>query len=144
MILVAGTGEIANATLKTYDGILPHAYDNFRAELEGINTTNGPNWLILECKEPYELATAPRIFIGKRDYMAGENVTIKGMVGFSEVTVRVFANGKASLEERLSTDKGFLQFSFLIPDDAEPGTWSVQVESFSEMYGQDFRVLHRD
>lgn len=142
LILDTATGEIANTTLKTYDRILPDSYDYFTAELEGSNNGNAPSWLILECKEPYELATTPRIFLGKLDYMTGENVTIKGMVGFSEVTLRVLdADGNTILEKKLPTNNGFLQFSFLVPDDAKPGTWSVQLESFSETYGQDFRVV---
>jgi hypothetical protein len=136
--------DIVNTTLKTYDRILPHTYDYFTAQLDegGYNADNVPDWLILECKEPQELATNPGIFIGKLDYRAGENVTLKGMIGYSEVTVRVLdGDGNTSLEKKVATDNGFLKYSFKIPDNARPGTWSVQVES-SVILGQDFTVIN--
>lgn len=144
VILETAVGEITNTTLKTYDRILPDSYDYFTAKLEGSNNGNAPSWLILECKEPYELATTPKIFVGKLDYRPGESVNLKAMVGYSQVTVRIMdSDGKSSVEKKLFTNNGFVQFSFLIPDYAKPGTWSVQVESFSETYGQDFRVLRK-
>ncbi|HXG08104.1 MAG TPA: MG2 domain-containing protein [Nitrososphaera sp.] len=142
VILEATSGGITNTTLKTYDMILPHTYDFFKVELEGNNSTNARGLLILECKEPYELATSPGIFIGKLDYRPGENVTIKSMTGYSQVTVRVLdADGNASLDKQVATNDGFLKFTFQIPDNAKLGTWSVRVESSSVIFGQDFRVV---
>ena len=144
METVAGQ-DIVNTTLKTYDRILPHTYDYFTAQLDGggYNADNVPDWLILECKDPQEMATNPGIFMGKLDYRAGENVTLKGMIGYSEVTVRVLdGDGNTSLEKQVATDNGFLQYSFKIPDNAKPGTWSVQVES-SVILGQYFSVINK-
>lgn len=142
VILEAASGGIANTTLKTYDRILPHTYDFFKVQLESSNSTNARDLLILECKDPYELATSPAVFIGKLDYRPGENVTIKGMIGYSQVTVRVLdIDGNASLEKKVATNDGFLKFTFQIPDNAKLGTWSVQVESYSVILGQDFRVV---
>jgi hypothetical protein len=140
VVLEAASGGIGNTTLKTYDRIAPHSYDFFKAELRGSNN-DVPNLLILECKEPHELATSPGIFIGKLDYTRGENIRLKGMVGFSEVTVRVLdPDGNTNLEKKLFTDSGFLSFTFSLPDDAKPGTWSVLVQSSLVTLGQDFRV----
>ncbi len=142
VIMNTPIGEISNTTLKTYDRILPHSYDYFAAKLKESNYEITPSWLILECKEPFELATTPKIFIGKLDYSVGENVTLKSMIGYSEITLRVLnADGSIHLERKLPTNNGFLEFTFMIPDDAKPGTWSVQVESFSETFGQDFKVV---
>ncbi|MEW6603160.1 MAG: MG2 domain-containing protein [Thermoproteota archaeon] len=140
VILEAASGGITNTTLKTYGRILPHTYDFFKVQLG--SSTNARDLLVLECKDPYELATSPAVFIGKHDYRPGENVTIKGMIGYSQVTVRVLdADGNASLEKKVATNDGFLKFIYQIPDNAKLGTWSVRVESSNVILGQDFRVL---
>jgi hypothetical protein len=142
VILEAASGGITNTTLKTYDRIYPNTYDLFKVQSEGSNAKYARDLLILECKEPYELATSPAIFIGKLDYRPGENVTIKGMIGYSQVTVRVLdVDGIASLEKKVATNDGFLKFNFQIPDNAKLGTWSIRVESSDVIFGQDFRVV---
>jgi hypothetical protein len=138
---VVGEGMI-NATVKTYSEIPPHSYDYFTIPLTVYNTDDVPGLIILECKEPRELATTPGIFIGKRDYMPGETVTIKGMLGHSQVTLSVMdADGKTILERKLATNNGFLESAFQVPKDAGIGMWTVQVDTHDIILGQDFRVI---
>lgn len=143
VVLSTVDGASLNTTLKSYEVIPQKSYDYFTAELQGKdNQSQAREWLVLECRNPHELATNPMIITTKREYSTGETVTLKGMIGYPHVTVRVLDPERTTyLESKLATDNGFLMFSFLIPDDAKEGVWTVEAGSSDTILGQDFRVV---
>lgn len=91
------------------------------------------SWYIFECKKPYEAVAFPWITIGgNRVYNPGDIVHVKGVVGFSEVTIHVRNGNNLFLEKRIQTTReggGIFDYPFSIPSDAKKGSWNVEVET---------------
>jgi hypothetical protein len=91
------------------------------------------SWYIFECTKPYEAVAFPWITIGgDRVYSPGDTVHVRGIVGFSEVTIHIRNGNDVFLEKRIQTIReggGIFDYSITIPSDAKEGSWSVEVET---------------
>lgn len=92
------------------------------------------SWYIFECKKPYEAVAFPWITIGgDRMYGPGDTIHVRGIVGFSEVTIHVRnGNNDVFLEKRIQTVReggGIFDYPITIPSDAKEGSWSIEVET---------------
>jgi hypothetical protein len=104
------------------------------------------SWYIFECKKPYEAVAFPGITIGGyRVYGPGDTIHVRGIVGFSEVTIHLRnGNNDVILEKRVQTVRdggGIFDYPITIPSDAKAGSWSIEVEtSDSATWGFRFGV----
>jgi hypothetical protein len=123
-----------NTTADTTDVIATNNTDATAASIttQYADVIGQSSWYIFECKKPYEAVAFPWITIGgNRVYNPGDTVHVKGIVGFSEVTIHVRNGNDLFLEKRIQTIReggGIFDYAISIPPDAKK-TWDVEVET---------------